>query len=82
MKKSDNSVAPKSTLKAFMFSLGCASGIVAMSAPSYTMAADAIHWSGFFTGAFSQSDNEYPYGRFYSISDKGSYLSDSRLGLQ
>lgn len=82
MKQADKSVAPKSTLKAFMFSLGCTSGIVAMSAPSYTMAADAIHWSGFFTGAFSQSDNEYPYGRFYSISDKGSYLSDSRLGLQ
>lgn len=82
MKQADKSVAPKSTLKAFMFSLGCISGIVAMSAPSYTMAADAIHWSGFFTGAFSQSDNEYPYGRFYSISDKGSYLSDSRLGLQ
>lgn len=78
----ENPVAPAPKLKALMLSLSCASGIVLFSAPSYSLAADSIHWSGFFTGAFSQSDNEYPYGRFYSISDKGSYLSDSRLGLQ
>lgn len=41
-----------------------------------------LQWNGFFTGAFAQSDNQYPYGRFYEISDSGSYLTDTRLGLQ
>ena len=44
--------------------------------------AEALKWNGFFTGAFSQSDSEYGYGRFYEISDSGSYLTDTRLGLQ
>ncbi|MBL4869190.1 MAG: hypothetical protein JKY67_22745 [Pseudomonadales bacterium] len=42
----------------------------------------SIRWNGFFTGAYSQSDNEYSYGRFYQITKEGSYLSDTRLGLQ
>mgnify|MGYP001040627333 CR=1 FL=1 len=48
----------------------------------HARAGEGIQWNGFFTGAFSQSDSEYPYGRFYEISDSGSYLTDTRLGLQ
>ena len=47
-----------------------------------THAGEGIQWNGFFTGAFSQSDSEHAYGRFYEISDSGSYLTDTRLGLQ
>jgi len=58
---------------------GCMLGSVVAQ---HAHAGEGIQWNGFFTGAFSQSDSEYPYGRFYSISDSGSYLTDTRLGLQ
>lgn len=46
------------------------------------LASEGLQWNGFFTGAYSISDNEHPYGRFYGITDSGSYLTDTRLGLQ
>lgn len=58
---------------------GCLWGSAAVP---HVYAGEGIQWNGFFTGAFSQTDSEYPYGRFYEISDSGSYLSDTRLGLQ
>ncbi|MBL4606679.1 MAG: hypothetical protein JKY01_02485 [Pseudomonadales bacterium] len=58
---------------------GCMLGGLAIQS---AYAGEGIQWNGFFTGAFSQSDNEHPYGRFYGISDSGSYLTDTRLGLQ
>lgn len=71
---------PQWQLNTLSLAFACVAG--ATMAPTTSYAVDTIHWSGFFTGAFSQSDNEYSYGRFHSISDKGSYLTDSRLGLQ
>ena len=65
--------------RAAAFSLACL--VSAGHVQAISQEAD-LQWNGFFTGAFSQSDNKYPYGRFYSISDSGSYLTDTRLGLQ
>ena len=69
----------RSQFRAAAFSLGCLVSAGHVQAASQEA---GLQWNGFFTGAFSQSDNEYPYGRFYSISDSGSYLTDTRLGLQ
>ena len=63
--------------KACLLSAGLIGGIGIQS-----VSAGELKWNGFFTGAFSQSDSEYAYGRFYEISDSGSYLTDTRLGLQ
>lgn len=71
---------PQRQFKTLSLAFACTAGATML--PTASHAVDAINWSGFFTGAFSQSDNEYPYGRFHGISDKGSYLTDSRLGLQ
>lgn len=69
----------RSQIRAAAFSLGCLVSAGQVQAASQEA---GLQWNGFFTGAFSQSDNEYPYGRFYEISDSGSYLTDTRLGLQ